>query len=377
MRKPLRPVWAEIHLTNYMHNIREVKRRYPGVHIMAVVKADGYGHGAIPVAKAALQAGADRLAIAIVDEGIELRKAGFTGPIQVLGGTAEAQWEQVVEYDLIQTIFDVRTAYALSRIAQQKGKRVTVHLKIDTGMGRLGVQPEEAGAAAAAIFALPNVDLEGVMTHLATADETDKSYTMLQVERYNKAVASIENRGIKIALRHVANSAAILDLPELAYNMVRPGILSYGLWPSGTVDQRFDIRPVLSWKAKVIFVKDVPAGTGISYGKTFVTQRASKIATLPLGYADGLSRQLSNKGQVLIKGKRVPIVGRICMDQCLIDVSDLGDVHEGDEVVLIGQQGTERISADEMASWIGTISYEVTCAISKRVPRYYVGETAE
>lgn len=377
MEKPLRPVWAEINLDHYIHNIQEIKRRYPEVKVMAVVKADAYGHGVIPLSKAALHAGADRLAIAIVDEGIELRKAGLDVPIQILGGTAESQLAQVVDYDLIQTVFDLNTARALSRIAQEKGKRVKVHLKVDTGMGRVGFRPEDAGEAAAAIFALPNLDLEGLMTHLSTADETDKSYTLQQIERYRAAWDAIEARGIRISVKHVANSATIIDLPDFHFDMVRPGIMSYGLWPSDEVDHTFDIRPVLSWKAQIIYVKDVPAGTGISYGKTFVTPKPAKVATLPLGYADGLSRRLSNKGEVLVKGHRVPIIGRVCMDQCMIDVTELDDVKIGDEVVLIGYQGEEHISAEEMASWIGTINYEVTCAISKRVPRYYVGTTAE
>lgn len=377
MEKPLRPVWAEINLDHYVHNIQEIKRRYPGVKIMAVVKANAYGHGAVELSKAAIQAGADRLAIAVVDEGIELRKAGIDVPIHILGGAAEKQWVQVVDYDLIQTVFDLNTARNLSQIAQEKGKRVRIHLKVDTGMGRIGFQPEEAGEAAAAIFALPNIDLEGLMTHLATADETDKSYTLQQMERYRRALHDIEARGIRISLRHVANSATIMDLPDFHFDMVRPGIMSYGLWPSDEVDHTFDIRPVLSWKTQVIYVKEVPAGTGISYGKTFVTERTTKVATLPLGYADGLSRHLSNKGQVLIHGHRVPMIGRVCMDQCMIDVTEIEKVAIGDEVVLIGSQGEEQITAEEMAAWIGTINYEVTCAISKRVPRYYVGKAAE
>ena len=377
MKKPLRPVWAEINLDNYLHNIAEIKRLYPGKIVMAVVKADGYGHGAIQVAKAALAAGAERLAIAIVDEGIELRKAGFTCPIQILGGTAESQFEQVIEYDLIQTVFDPAVATRLSQIAQSKGRTVTLHLKVDTGMGRVGVQPEDAGSVARLIADLPNVHLEGLMTHLATADETDKSYTMHQLSRYRLALNNIEKSGVDIKIRHIANSAAIIDLPELSFDMVRPGIMSYGLWPSADVDHTFDIRPVLSWKAQVIFVKELPAGRGISYGKTFVTEKPSRIATLPLGYADGLMRLLSNKGQVLIKGQRVPIIGRICMDQCMIDVSNVEGVEAGEEVVLIGYQGEEHISAEEMAATVGTINYEITCAISKRVPRYYVGAVAD
>ncbi len=377
MKKPLRPVWAEINLDNYTHNIKVIKERYPDTKIMAVVKADGYGHGAIPVARASLLGGAERLAIAIVDEGIELRDAGFTSPIQVLGGTLESQLEQVVDYNLIQTVFNLETVRTLSEIAEKKGKTVKVHLKIDTGMGRVGVMPEEAGEIAAQIVSLPNINLEGLMTHFATADEADKSYTERQVHRYCQALADIESRGIEIAIKHVANSAAIIDLPQYKYDLIRPGIMSYGLWPSAEVDHDIDIRPVMEWKARIVHSKRVALGTAVSYGKTFITRRESVIATLPLGYADGYSRQLSNKGQVLVKGQRAPIIGRVCMDQCLIDVTDIPGVEVGDEVVLLGRQGDEFISAEEMASWIGTINYEIVCLVNKRVPRYYYGKVTQ
>lgn len=375
MKKSLRPVWAEVNLNHYAHNIREIKLRYPETKVMAVVKADGYGHGAIQVAKAGLQGGAERLAIAIVDEGIELREAGFMVPIQVLGGTLESQLEQVVEYDLIQTVFDLKTVERLSQIGQQKGKQVKVHLKIDTGMGRVGIRPEEAGEVAQAITNLPNIELEGLMTHFATADEEDKRYTMFQVEGYWLALANIEDQGIQIPIKHVANSAALIDLPEVKFDLIRPGIISYGLWPSEEVDHSLNVKHVMEWKAKIVHLKEVDEGTGISYGKTFVAKKKTRVATLPLGYADGYSRHLSNKGQVLVNGQRAPIIGRVCMDQCMIDVTQIeGELNIGDEVVLIGCQGDDFISAEEMASWIGTINYEVVCAVSKRVPRVYSGE---
>ncbi len=377
MKKSLRPVWAEINLDHFRHNIQEIKKRYPDTMIMAVVKADGYGHGAIQVAKAALLGGAERLAIAIVDEGVELRETGYEVPIQVLGGTAESQLEQVVDYDLIQTVFDLNTARILSKIAQEKGKKIKVHLKVDTGMGRVGVQPDQAGEIAAEICALPNLELEGLMTHFATADEIDKSYTMKQVSKYRRALVDIEVQGIQIPIKHVANSATIIDLPDMKFDMIRPGIISYGLWPSDEVDHTIDIKPVMEWKAKIIHIKEVPAETGISYGKTYITKEKVKVATLPLGYADGYSRHLSNKGYVLVKGKRAPILGRVCMDQYMIDVSGIEDVKVGDEVVLIGKQGNDFISAEEMASWIGTINYEVVCLVNKRVPRKYFGKTAK
>lgn len=372
MEKPLRPVWAEIDLDNYTHNIRVIKKRYPNAIIMAVVKADGYGHGAIQVAKAGVLGGAERLAIAIVDEGIELRTAGFTVPIQVLGGTLENQLEQVVDYDLIQTVYNLEIPQALSKIAQRKKKKVKVHLKIDTGMGRIGVLPAKALEMAEKIVALPYIELEGLMTHLATADEADKSYTEMQVSLYRQVLKEFFERGIKISIKHLANSAAIIDLPNLEFDLVRPGIMSYGLWPSKDVDHTIDLRPVMTWKARIIHCKEVPSGSAISYGRTFLTKKTSKIATLPLGYADGYSRSLSNKGQVLVQGQRAKVVGRVCMDQIMIDVSHLSDISVGEEVVLLGSQGCERISAEEMAAWIGTINYEVVCLVNKRVPRYYI-----
>lgn len=372
MEKPQRPVWAEIDLDNYTHNIRVIKKRYPNALIMAVVKADGYGHGARQVAKAGILGGAERLAIAIVDEGIELRTAGFTVPIQVLGGTLENQLEQVVDYDLIQTVYNLEIPQALSKIAQRKKKKVKVHLKIDTGMGRIGVLPVKALELAEKIVALPYIELEGLMTHLATADEADKSYTEMQVSLYRQVLNEFFERGIKIPIKHLANSAAIIDLPNLEFDLVRPGIMSYGLWPSKDVDHTIDLRPVMTWKARIIHCKEVPSGAAISYGRTFLTKKTSKIATLPLGYADGYSRSLSNKGQVLVQGQRAKVVGRVCMDQIMIDVSHLSDVSVGEEVVLLGSQGFERISAEEMATWIGTINYEVVCLVNKRVPRYYI-----
>lgn len=371
-KKPLRPVWAEINLDNYRHNIKVIKKRYPDTKVMAVVKADGYGHGAVQVAEAALRGGAERLAIAIVDEGIELRQAGFEVPIQILGGTGEEQLEQVVDYDLIQTVFELEIVKKLSKIAGQKDKKVKVHLKVDTGMGRVGVRPEEAAEMAEAILKIPNIELEGLMTHFATADEEDKSYTMQQAQGYRLALKEIEEKGIDIPVKHVANSATLIDLPDLKYDMIRPGIISYGLWPSDQVSHQIDVKPVMEWKAEVIYVKEVPAGTGISYGKTYVTEEKTKVATLPLGYADGYSRHLSNKGQVLIKGQRADVIGRVCMDQFMVDVSHIDDINVGDEVVLLGKQGDDFISAEEMAEWIGTINYEVVCDVSKRVPRYYL-----
>ena len=244
-------------------------------------------------------------------------------------------------------------------------------------MGRVGFQPEEVGEVVQIIANLPNLQVEGLMTHFATADDQDKQYSYEQVKKFRKVVQDIENLGIDIPIKHVANSAAIIDLPEFKYDLVRPGIMSYGLWPSAEVDHQIDIRPVLNWKARIVHVKEVPGGTGVSYGRTYITEKPSKIATLPLGYADGYSRHLSNKGQVLLKGERAPIIGRVCMDQCMININHIPEVQVGDEVVLIGKQGEDFISAEEMASWINTINYEITCLVNKRVPRYYIGETAD
>lgn len=367
-----RSVWAEIDLGAIAHNVGQIRKvTANNAQICAVVKADAYGHGAIAVARTMLQAGADRLAVAIINEALELRRAGFRVPILILGYTPTCQAAIVVDQDITQTIFDLESAQALSRAAVAVGKTVNVHIKIDTGMGRIGIRPEDAGEFAAAVATLPGIRIEGVFSHFATADSRDKSFTDEQYKQFTEGLAYIEAKGIPIPIRHIANSAAILDLPHMHLDMVRPGIILYGLWPSDEVVQTIELRPAMKFKAQVGFIKDMPANKGISYGRTYFTERPSRIATLPVGYADGWSRLLANKASVSIRGQRASLVGRVCMDQCMIDVTHIHGVVPGDEALLFGG---DDLPVEEVGRHMGTINYEIVCMVGKRVPRLYVGE---
>lgn len=367
-----RSVWAEIDLTAIEHNVKEIKKKITnGAALCAVVKADAYGHGALSVAQAALKAGAERLAVAIVNEAVELRDAGFKVPILVLGYTPACQAELVAQKDITQTIFTLEAAKALSAAAQAVGRTVKVHIKVDTGMGRIGIQPEEAGDFAAAVAALPGLEIEGLYSHFACSDSADKEFTLTQHQRFLEAAARVEGKGIAIPIKHIANSAAMLELPKTHLDMVRPGIILYGLWPSGEVKQDLKLKPAMKFKAQIGFLKDLPAGSPISYGRTYYTSRPSRIGTVPVGYADGWSRLLAGKAELLIRGQRAPMVGRVCMDQCMVDVTHIPEVRLGDEVLLFG--GPE-LPVEEAAQHMGTINYEVVCMVGKRVPRMYIGE---
>lgn len=370
--KLTRPVWAEVNLDNIKFNLNQVKKNVPEeTLIMAVVKADAYGHGVIPVAEAAVEAGADRLAVALPEEGRDLREAGFELPIQILGEVLPGQVSILVNNELIPTISKIETVELLNRLAEEKGITKKVHVKVDTGMGRIGVFPDNAVDFIKEIMSFKNIEVEGLMTHFAKADEEDKEYTYNQWDQFQMVIDRLAEENIEIPIKQAANSATIIDLPHMALNMVRPGIMMYGLRPSHEVDQDFTLKPALSWKAKIVYLKEVPPGTGISYGATYITEDKAKIATIPMGYADGYSRLLSNKGEVLVNGQRAPIRGRVCMDQFMVEVTHIDDVEIGDEVVLIGKQGDSEFSATEMADIIGTINYEITCDITKRVPRIY------
>jgi len=371
----IRPTRVEINLDNLKHNLNEVRRvTSADVKICAVVKADGYGHGALETAKIALAGGASYLAVAILDEALELRRAGIKAPILILGFTPEEYFDTIVEQDITQSIYTFESAKYLSEAAQKQRKTAKVHIKLDTGMNRLGFQ---AGSSAVQeiekIFKLKGLYIEGIFTHFSKADEVDPSFTKMQFERYLSVVSSLEQAGYNIPIRHTANSAAIMQYPETHLDMVRPGIILYGLYPSNEVAKgKLNLKPVMSFKTKVSHVKSIAAGRAISYGGTYITKRQSIIATLPVGYADGYFRLLSSRASVIIKGQRAPIVGRICMDQCMVDVTDVkGGVNVGEDVVLFGEMGNEAVSADEIARLLGTINYEVVCAVSKRVPRIY------
>jgi alanine racemase len=371
-----RPAWVEINLTAIRHNLQEI-RRLVGlkVDIMAVVKADAYGHGAVPVAKTAIAAGASWLGVAMPEEGILLRKAGIKIPILFFGPSQPAQVNQVVKYNLTATVCNWESAVALSHEAVRTEKTAKVHVKVDTGMGRVGIQPAAVIEFICKLKGLPSLQVTGIFSHMATADEEDKSYAKQQIQIFSSVIADLKATELLPEKVHLANSAGILELPTSYFNMVRPGIILYGLYPSNEVDrQKAHLEPALSLKAKVTFIKRVAAGTGISYGQRYRTERESTIATIPIGYADGWSRMLTHKAEAIIGGKRFPIVGTICMDQCMIDLGDEA-TEIGQEVVLIGKSGVEEISADNIANALGTINYEVTCMLSNRLPRVFVEES--
>lgn len=368
-------VVSEINLDAIAYNIRKIREiTNKNSQIMAVVKADAYGHGAVEVSKVALYNGADALAVAITDEGIQIRENNIKVPILVLGYTPEMQLEDCVKYDLIQTVYNVEMAENISKVAKRLNKIAKIHIKVETGMGRLGFLPsEEAYDDIIKISQMENIKIDGAFTHFATADSKDKSFTYEQAELFKNFILELEKRGIDIPIKHCANSASIMDLPELCFNMVRAGIILYGMYPSDEVKkEKLDIKPVMSLKTQISYIKEEPCGVSIGYGRTFFTKRNSKVATVPVGYADGYSRALSNKGRVLVRGKYAPIVGRICMDQFMIDITDIPEASIGDEVVLIGEQGGNIVSAEEIAKLIDTINYEVVCMIGKRIPRVYI-----
>ncbi|MTI95707.1 MAG: alanine racemase [Firmicutes bacterium] len=364
-----RPTWAEINLANIAHNVREFRRHVgDGTRLMAVVKADGYGHGAVEVGRAALAAGADWLAVALVEEGIELRQAGIASPILVLGFLPPEGVNAALQYHLTPAVVDMNSLRLLEEEAMRQRRRVAVHLKVDTGMGRLGLRDEAAVALAERALKSPNLELQAIFTHFAAADDADKTFTMQQLDKFKRTVETLKGAPV---LTHCSNSAATIDVPEARGDLVRIGISLYGLYPSSEVKPLVDLRPALSLHTQVATVKEVPAGTPISYGCTFVTERPSRIATLPIGYADGYNRRLSGRANVLLRGKRVPLVGRVCMDYCMADVTDLDGVEPGEQVTLYGSQGAATISVDETARLLDTINYEITCAVSARVPRIY------
>ncbi len=368
--------WAEVSLDNIAHNVKEIRRiTDKKAEIMGVVKADAYGHGVMEIARTLLENGVTRLAVSMLDEAIQLRKNGISVPILILSYTDPRRAEEIIEHDVTQTVFSHDLAEALSYAAVKLGRNVKIHIKIDTGMTRVGFMPGYSAVKnVVAISKLPSIIIEGLFTHFASADETDKGYTNMQFERFMSIVSELNRVGVYIPVKHVCNSAGLIDCPEMHLNMVRPGVALYGMYPSSEVDKsRIDLRPAMTLKANVILVKDVEKDTCISYGRIFKTEKQSRIATLPIGYADGYTRLLTSKGKVLVNGQMVPIVGKICMDQCMIDISDIdGDVNVGDEVVLFGRQNGNEISIEDVANGIGTINYEIVCIIGKRIPRVYL-----
>ena len=376
MEYKLNRAWAEVNLDNIAHNVRAIRRiTSKKAEIMGIVKADAYGHGVMGVTRTLLDNGVTRLAVSMLDEAIQLRKSGIDVPILILSYTDPRRAEEIIQNEVTQTVFSHDLANALSEAAIKLGRNVKIHIKIDTGMTRVGFMPGYSAVKnVVEISKLPGIIIEGLFTHFASADEKDKSYTQMQFERFMSICSELNRIGVYIPVKHAANSAAIMEFPETHLDLVRPGLILYGMYPSEEVDKtKIDLRPAMTLKANVTLVKEVDPGTCISYGRLFTTERHSKVATIPIGYADGYTRLLNGKGKVLINGEPAPVVGKICMDQCMVDVTDLKTgVSVGDEVVLFGSQGSNRITIEEVAAQIGTINYEVVCIIGKRIPRVYL-----
>lgn len=368
-------VLAIVDLDAIASNIKNIRAKVDkNSGIIGIIKADAYGHGSVETAKVLLDNGADWLAVAVVDEGLNLRKNGITAPILLLGYTPELRLNDVINNGFIQTVYSYDTAKKLSDAATALGKKAVIHIKIDTGMGRIGYRVnEESADEIVKISKLPNIDVNGMFTHFSTADEADKAYTLEQYNKFVKMNDMLEERGLHIPVKHAANSAAIMDFDNMMFNMVRPGIILYGAYPSDEVKkENLSLSPAMSIKTHVSYVKDVNEGDSISYGRKYTAPSKRRIATIPVGYADGFIRAYSKGGKVLVRGEYAPIVGRICMDQFMVDVTDIDGVEVNDEVVLMGRQGDKEITADFIASVLDTINYEVFCTLSKRVPRQYI-----
>jgi alanine racemase len=380
--------WAEVDLGALAHNYRELRRvTSPAAAMMAVVKADGYGHGAPQVARVALENGADLLAVARVDEAVRLREAGLSAPILLFGHSLPAYVDFLASRDIRASLNSLEDARRISAEAVRLKKTVKAHIKVDTGMGRLGLLADDISVGTAtgerirlavndilAIAALPGIHIEGIFTHFANSDTANKDHARTQLSRFMKLLQALKEHSFQVRYRHAANSAAIIDMPESHLDLVRPGIAQYGLWPSDDVQkQHIDLRPVMSIKSRVIHIKEVGAGFAVSYGSIHVTPRPTRIATIPIGYADGYDRILSNKGHMLVRGMRAPIIGRVCMDLTMLDVGHVPDVRLEDEVVILGSQGDAAISADDIAQRVGTINYEIVSSLTSRVCKMFVG----
>jgi len=370
-----RPTWVEIDLNALRHNLLAIRKWVgPQIKILGIVKADAYGHGDYEVSRVLLNNGVEMLGIAILEEGIQLRDKGIKAPLLLLGGIFEEQIDTVIQYGLTPTVYDLKLAEVLSKRAYYFNTIMKVHVYVDTGMGSIGVKHNKAVEFVKFAKNLKNLLIEGIYTHCSSSDEKDSAFTNLQIKRFRDVLDALDASKACIPLRHMANSGAILGYPEAYFNMVRPGLSLYGLYPSEDVSRDIGIRPVMSFKTRIIHIKDMESGDVVGYGRTYRITKPTRVATLPLGYDDGYNRLLSNQGNVIIKGRKASIIGRVCMDQCFVDVTNIKDVSVGDEVVLYGSQGQETISIESVAEQLNTVPYEVTCNISKRVPRIYINE---
>lgn len=377
----LKRSWATVDLDNIAHNIEKIKEIVrDGCRILAVVKADAYGHGAKYVARELNRHGADWFGVSNIDEAVSLRRDGIFKPILIFGITPVEYAKTLCEYSITQAVFSLEYAQKLSNAAKEQGVTVEAHVKVDTGMGRLGFCVDKAYVKETAdkiekIYNLDNIKYTGIFTHFSCADEKAEdsvSYTKMQFERFMAITEELKARGREVGIRHCCNSAATMMYPEMQLDMVRPGVIIYGLSPSGDCENMLDLRPAMQLKCVVSQVKTVPAGTSISYGRTYVSDCERRIASVTIGYADGYHRILSNRARMLVRGKFANVVGRVCMDQLMLDVTDIDGVCEGDEVTIFGKDGENMLSADEMASLTNSINYEVVCLIGKRVPRIYL-----
>ncbi len=370
----IRPVWAEINLDVLAHNMREARRlAKPSALVMGVVKADAYGHGATIVSKTLIENGADMLGVAILNEAIELRKAGYTVPILILGYTNSEQYAELIRFGIEQTIYDYEMAVLLSEEAKRQKEKVKIHIKIDTGMRRLGFEPNvESVDTILRISKLENLDIVGIFSHFSEADSKDKQFSEEQYRKFMWVCERLDDANLIIPIKHIANSAAIIDLPETHMDMVRAGIMLYCLSPSIENIRAADLKQAMTLKARISNVKSISAGESVGYGRAYFADKPTVVATLPIGYADGYTRKLTGKGYALVHGKKARLIGRICMDQCMLDVTAIEDVRIGDEAVLFGEQGDKRITIDELAMKLGTINHEIVCSISRRVPRVYI-----
>lgn len=380
-------IWAEIDLDAIAANVRELRRvTRPEARLLVAVKANAYGHGLVEIARQALESGADALGVARMPEALALRDAGIDAPVLVFGFTPPSDVEALVRHDLIQTVYALKTARAYAELIGKSGGRLKVHLKVDTGMGRLGILPDSrryvepgmdisdhAVRAVLDIAGLHELMLEGIFTHFASSDSADKRFAEEQFDIFMAFLDQLKRSGLEFEVRHAANSGAIIDMPHTHLDMVRAGVSLYGLYPSGEVDKsRIDLTPVMTLKARIAHLKKVPAGFPVSYGMTHTTQAPTTVATVPVGYADGFNRRLSNRGHMLVRGQKAPIIGRVCMDLTMIDVGHIPGAAVEDEVVILGRQANEAITADELADLLDTINYEITSAITARVPRVYL-----
>ncbi len=375
-KEAIRPVWAEINLSNLDYNIKQIKQKIGDREMIGVIKADAYGHGSVKVAEVLRENGCKTFAIATLQEAVTLREAGATEEIIMLGLTPDMYADTIVNYDITPVVCSSENAAAFATEAKKAGKTVNALIAVDTGMGRIGYLADDLDYAiedVKKIAALENFHIKGMFSHMATADAFDKTFSHQQEAKYNKFYEALTAAGIEIPFRTLANSASIMELPTVHFDACRPGIILYGCYPSDEVDvNQLSIKPVMSIKANIVHLKDVPVGFSCGYGRKFIAERPSKIATIALGYADGYPRPYSAKAKVIVNGVIAPIAGNICMDQCMIDVTDVPDVKVGDEVIIMGSDGKNTILADDIANATGTINYEITCAFGQRLPKVYV-----